>query len=172
MYIENNLDNQPLFVGTHKRLYVGSSERITTEDSEVLVTEGGEYLVTEGPTVAGVAPLCDPGADFKSCGAQIGAVVYNDTDGSYGLITAVTEDTVTVTLAGGTHNAWNYGDAYSIYITATKGSLISYSYTDKRYGHRAASKNDLTKGLFFKDIDLDEYGKDVFGPRQPKKEYV
>ena len=114
--------------------------------------------------------LNDPGADFKSCGATVGAVVHNDTDESYGLITAVTEDTLTLTLAGGTLNEWTSGDEYSVYVTAEKGSLISKIYTDKRYGRKVTDKNQLTKGLFPDDVDLDEYEDNVFGPHQPRLE--
>ena len=137
-YIERNLDDQPLFEGTHK---------------------GGSSATT----------LNDPGADFLSCGATIGAVVYNDTDVSYGLITAVTEDTLTLTLAGGSLNEWTGGDEYSVYITATKDSKISQIYTDRRHGRKVTDKNQLTKGLCPEDVDLDEYHENIFGPFQPKR---
>jgi len=138
-YVEKNLDNQPLFEGTHK---------------------GGDSTTA----------LNDPGADFKSCGATVGAVIYNDTDVSHGLITAVTEDTVTVTLTGGSDNTWQADDEYSIYVTATKSSKISQIYTDKRYGRKVTDKKELTGGLLPKDVDLDENSENIFGPGQPRLE--
>jgi hypothetical protein len=141
-YVEKNLDNQPLFEGTQKCR---------------------TWLATT---------LNDPGADFKSCGAQIGAVVHNDTDKSSGLITALTENTLTVSLTGGSLNVWTNGDEYSVYATATKGSKISQIYTDRRYGRKVTDKKDLDRGLFPADVDLDEYEDNIFGPGQPRKEYV
>jgi hypothetical protein len=61
--------------------------------------------------------LRNKGADFKSCGVTTGKAIYNTTDSSNGLITAVTEDTVTCTLSGGTNNTWTSGDTYKIYKT-------------------------------------------------------
>lgn len=114
--------------------------------------------------------LFDPGADFKSCGAMVGSVIYNDTSGAHGLITSVTEDTVEVTLSSGSYNHWNKGDEYSIYATATKDGKISKIYTDKRYGRKVTEKKQLVGGLFPEDIDLDEYNDEVFGPGQPRLE--
>lgn len=109
------------------------------------------------------------GADFKSCGISIGSVVYNDTDSSHGPITAVTENTVTATLAGGTNNYWNIGDSFSIYATSEKDSIISKIYTDKRYGRKVTRQDEINKGLFPEDVDLDEYQDHIFGPGQPEK---
>lgn len=47
----------------------------------------------------------------QSC---VGRVLTNTTDGSSGTITAVTGNTVTATLSGGTDNDWDVSDAYSI----------------------------------------------------------
>lgn len=44
----------------------------------------------------------------------IGATVYNTTDGSFGVVTDNTDSLVTATLAGGTDNDWDNGDAYVI----------------------------------------------------------
>ena len=112
--------------------------------------------------------LLDRGACFESCGAIIGVAIYNDTDGSNGLVTVVTEDTVTCTLAGGVNNTWSKNDQYSIYKTPEKDFLISKIYTDKRFGNKALSKDDLEDGLFPEDRDLDENGEEVFGPGFPE----
>ena len=120
--------------------------------------------------LANSAFLNDPGKDFKSCGVQVDSLIRNTTDGSEGAITAVTEDTVSVTLAGGTDNDWDIGDEYEIYITDTYDSIISSVWTDKRYG-RKYDKDKLHKGLIPDDIDIDEYRSHVWGPNQPEKRH-
>ena len=113
--------------------------------------------------------LVDPGADFKSCSVQVGSLIKNTTDGSEGAITAVTEDTVSVTLAGGTDNDWDVGDEYEIYITDTYNSIISSIWTDRRFG-RKYEKDKLDRGYIPEDIDLDQWQSNVFGPGQPEKD--
>jgi len=49
----------------------------------------------------------------------VGKYIQNLTDGSSGLITANTADTVTATLAGGTSNSWTIGDLYDIVDVAS-----------------------------------------------------
>lgn len=112
--------------------------------------------------------LLDRGACFESCGAIVGAAIYNDTDVSNGLITAVTEDTITCTLAGGTNNTWSNLDQYSVFKTSSKDSLISSISTDKRFGNKALSKDELEDGLFPEDRDLDEKGEEVWSPGFPE----
>lgn len=119
---------------------------------------------------SGTLVLCNPGADFKSCGVTIGVAIYNSTDGSHGLVTAVTEDTATCTLSGGTANTWTVGDTYNIYKTAAYNTLISRTYTDKRHGHKVTNRADLDDGLFPEDIDIDEDGDHhVWGAGQPER---
>lgn len=59
------------------------------------------------------AVLSDSAASW-GINALVGKVVQNVTDGSYAVITANTATTVTGTLAGGTDDDWDSGDAYSI----------------------------------------------------------
>ena len=117
--------------------------------------------------------LSDPGADFKSCGVDpdVGQLVLNDTDGSSGVVTAVTEDTVTCTLTGGTDNDWDNGDTYIILKGATEDAIISTHWTDKRFGGKVTNPEQLEDGLFPEDIDLDEEGEEVFGPGQPERSH-
>lgn len=145
--------------------------QLTTEDGLMLETEDGKILTTEELATTSLT-IYDPGQDFKSCGVSVGVAIRNVTDGSSGLVTAVTEDTVTCTLSGGTNNAFTYGDTYAIYCTATYNSIISTTHTDKRYGRKATDKNQLIGRLFPKDIDFDEYGEKVFSPGQPRKEHM
>lgn len=122
----------------------------------------------------GVSVLYDPGADFKSCGVDpnVGQLVLNDTDGSEGVVTAVTEDTVTCTLAGGTDNDWDNGDTYIILKTDTEDSTISQHWTDRRFGQKVVNPNQLDEdGVFPADVDIDEEDDEVFGPNQPEKHY-
>ena len=119
-------------------------------------------------SLAASAFLYDPGKDFKSCGVQVGVVIKNTTDESEALTTAVYENRVEATLAGGTNNHWAVGDEYEIYRTATYNSLISTTWVDRRFGQKTM-KSDLENGLRPEDIDLDQDGRNVFGPQQPEK---
>ena len=49
--------------------------------------------------------------------------VYNLTDGSFGIITANTDTTVTATLLGGSENNWDNGDQYRIWSRAASGQV-------------------------------------------------
>jgi hypothetical protein len=101
---------------------------------------------------------------------MVGLAIYNSTDGSNGLVTAVTEDTVSCTLSGGTDNDWDYGDTYNIYKTAAYNTLISRTYTDKRFGYKVTNRNELDDdGVFPDDADLDEKDRRIFGPGQPER---
>lgn len=62
------------------------------------------------------AILTDTQAQFLNSGirAGVGMVLYNVTDGSSGVVTEVTEHTLTATLAGGAENLWDVNDVYRI----------------------------------------------------------
>jgi len=117
--------------------------------------------------------LSDSGADFRSCGVDpnVGQLVLNDTDSSEGAVTAVTEDTVTCTLAGGTDNDWDNGDTYIILKGATEDAVLSTHWTDKRHGRKATDPAQLEDGLFPEDRDLDEDEEEIWGPGQPERHY-
>lgn len=123
---------------------------------------------------SGASVLSDPGADFKSCGVDpdVGQLVLNDTDGSEGVVTAVTEDTVTCTLAGGTDNDWDNGDTYIILKTDTEDGVISTHWTDRRFGQKVTDPTQLNEfGVFPEDHDIDEVEQELFGPGQPERNY-
>ncbi len=124
-----------------------------------------DYLATgTHGGASGAASLQDIGADFKSCGVMVGLAIYNTTHVTNGLVTAVTEDTVTDDT-----NTWDAGDTYEIYKTSSKNSLISTQWTDLSRGWKSDRKK-LEAGWKPKDIDLDDKGrKKVFGPGQPEK---
>lgn len=119
--------------------------------------------------------LIHDGADFKSCGVIVGdsddgnqMLLENETDGSSGVITAVTESTVTCTLAGGSLNVWTAGDTYNIYRTDTKDEEISRCYVDRMYGQKVNRRDELNKrGHLVNEEDLDADGRKIFGPGQP-----
>lgn len=64
-------------------------------------------------TSSAAAFMTDSTASFTT-NALVGYVIENETDGSYGVITANTATTVTATLQGGTNNNWDSGDTYTI----------------------------------------------------------
>ena len=115
--------------------------------------------------------LSDPGADFRSCGVDpnVGQLVLNDTDSSEGVVTAVTEDTVTVSLSGGSNDYWDNGDTYIILKTGTEDAVISSHWTDRRFGMKVTDPAQLNQeGVFPENADLDEYEDEVWGPGQPE----
>lgn len=62
------------------------------------------------------AVLTDTGASW-TIDEHVDRHIYNTTDGSVGLITANTSDTITAALSGGTDNDWDTGDGYGIAYT-------------------------------------------------------
>ena len=129
-----------------------------------------DYLATgthNGP--AGGLVLRNRGAHFRSCGITVGVAIQNDTDGSAGLTTAVTEEEVTCTLSGGSSNTWTAGDTYFIFKTAAEDTPISKLNVDRRYSRKVVKGDILNdKGFFLEDVDLDEDEDEVWGPNQPE----
>lgn len=100
---------------------------------------------------------------FVTCDVRIGLAIHNETQDTDGLITAVTETTVTDDT-----NTWDNGDTYSIYKTAAKDTFISRIATDKSRGWKVTEKSELNDyGWFPKDHDID---KDSDGHKLPKDE--
>jgi hypothetical protein len=69
------------------------------------------------------AALVDTTHNFVTDGVVVGATVSNSTDGSSGTVTAITtttnaNDTLEMTLTGGTDNDWDVDDAYTVGISA------------------------------------------------------
>lgn len=110
----------------------------------------------------GAGYLYVKGAFFSDCGIQIGNPIYNLTQETDGLITAVTEFTITDDT-----NSWDNGDEYEVYAQ-TKDSFISRMVIDKRFG-RKTNPADMENDIHKDDIDVDEYVDNVFGPGQPYK---
>ena len=114
---------------------------------------------------SGSASLVNPGKNFKSCGIRIGMPIFNLTQVTDGLVTAVTEDSVTDDT-----NTWDTDDEYEIYAQE-KDSAVSSIVIDKRYGRKTNPKLMIDEELRPEDRDLDEDGEDVFGPNQPSRSH-
>lgn len=125
-------------------------------------TEAFSLGTHKGPNAS--AFLRDIGANFKTYSVRVGMPVYRLRDNvpiSNGLITAVTDDTITDDT-----NTWDDGDQYEIYIQ-TKGTTISTMMTDVSRGWKADPK-ELDRGWFPEDVPLDRENPHVFGPDQPE----
>lgn len=133
----------------------------TLRDTNPLVS--GTY---SGPN--GVLSITDD-KDFKSCGVVVGLAIRNTTDVSSGLITAVSEKSITFTLTGGTANTMTEGDEYEIYKTTTYNSKLSTHYEDRRYGHKFVNPDQLVDGIPADELDVDEYERNVFSSDQPMR---
>jgi hypothetical protein len=84
---------------------------------------------------ADAAALADADGNFATKGVRVGDIVKNTTDGSQGVITAVTDAAVTATLAGGTDNNWDVSDAVTfegarVRVFVNNGAEISAVYAD------------------------------------------
>ncbi|MBW2105254.1 MAG: hypothetical protein JRI26_04315 [Deltaproteobacteria bacterium] len=113
---------------------------------------------------SGSSTLIDRRLDFRACGVSIGLAIYNDTQSTNGLVTVVTENKITDDT-----NTWDTGDTYEIYKTATKDSIISSIWTDKRFGRKVTNKAELDRGILHADIDIDRDEEHIFGPGFPEK---
>jgi hypothetical protein len=97
-------------------------------------------------------------------GIQVGDGVYNITDGSSAVVTAVNTDSLTTTkLRGGSDNTWQNGDEYTVnpfvvtlnarnasgVITKSEKVLIDYRTTDALYCRAANRGYDGTTGQTF-----------------------
>ncbi|MCY4339072.1 MAG: hypothetical protein OXD47_09780 [Gammaproteobacteria bacterium] len=87
-----------------------------------LLASGARYhirsatrLLTGNTDRADPARLHDPHQDFHAAGVRTGDLLANLTDGSFGLITAVSGASVSAELQGGQRNAYRPGDAYRIF---------------------------------------------------------
>jgi hypothetical protein len=74
-------------------------------------------VYASGTTTSAGGPtnLNHSGADFVTAGVQVGHIVFNLTDGSQSLVTAVDPDTLTVGgTVGGAENDFDGGDRYAV----------------------------------------------------------
>jgi hypothetical protein len=155
------------------------------KDTEPLIT--GTHDGGNSATV-----LQDMDADFRGNGVRVGLAAEHTTDGYLGVVSAVTNTTVSITWASdgaGTPitfgeetlwfgaeqvhfeeaSVWDKGDTYKIYKTSARGSTISTNWVDISRGWKSR-KSELIDGWRAEDIDIDKDnpGK-VFGPGQPER---
>ena len=69
----------------------------------------------------------DSSVDFINAGVRAGDVVENITDGSFCRITAVTTNTLTATLYGGSSNDFQIGDQYQVFHSYIKKRRIEFN---------------------------------------------
>ncbi|MFA5377523.1 MAG: hypothetical protein WC455_17360 [Dehalococcoidia bacterium] len=118
----------------------------------------------------GTTTLRNKDAHFVIAGVYVGQYIENDTDGSSGAVTAVTDTTVTCTLTGGSANTWTNGDTAYFYLTDEKDSFISSTDTDRSRGWKVVKGDVLDDdGWRPEDADLDRDDREVFGPGQPER---
>ena len=125
--------------------------RVTHTDSDPLFT--GTH---DGPD--GSNYLQDMGAMFKTLGAINGLYVENETKGTNGSLDYATDNivytgdaTLPAVLPFTLPIEWDNGDTYNIYKTDTKGSVISYTWTDVSRGW-AAYPQELVNGWLPEDV--------------------
>ena len=97
---------------TSRALVQGESYRIRTATRSLNGIAGA----------SGSDRLQDPGRDFGATGVEVGGVVENVADGSYGLITGVNASSISAILYGGRNNSFRAGDEYNVY----------YAYANRR----------------------------------------
>ena len=135
----------------------------THKDDEALVT--GTHSGADG-----AGALSDSTANFKAWGVVPGVAIYNTTQDTDGLVTAVSHTGITDDT-----NSWDNGDSYEIYKTPTKDGVISRIGVDKSRGWKAQPEELNSRGWRHEDqdIDVDEHGShiDVFGPNQPESNH-
>ena len=132
------------------------------------VHKDDDYLATGTHDRGTSTTLHASGADFKSCGVIVGVYIENETSSENSLVATVTEEEITTE----DDLSWARDDTYKIYITASKGSVISTEWNDLSRGWKTPKK-ELVNGWRDKDIDLDrENPGKVFGPGQPEKDHT
>ncbi len=132
------------------------------------VHKDDDYLATGTHDRATSTTLNAQGADFKSCGVRVGLYIENETQSTNSLVASVTEDEITTDDA----ISWDRDDTYKIYITASKGSIISTEWTDLSRGWKTPKK-ELVSGWRAEDVDIDrENPGRVWGPGQPERDHL
>jgi len=115
--------------------------RIKVASKKLSGTEGGG---SSGSTLDGGA------TDFTSAGVEVGDIVKNIVDSSYGTITSVSGTTLTATLYSGTTNQFNVGDTYEVYYdyvnTRQYEFRVRFSNTPNVYTSGNLRKRDVCPG--------------------------
>jgi len=101
--------------GTDVRVSISTTGALTAAGTINGLTRYVVITTAEGAddTSSSAAFLTDSGESWPTNG-YVGMTLYNVTDSSSCTVTANTDTTMTCTLAGGTANAWNSGDAWAV----------------------------------------------------------
>jgi len=105
------------------------------------VAVGGSHTGSNDSSV-----LSDSNADFVTDGIQVGDVIFNTTDGSYGKVTGASATTITATLTGGSDNDWDTDDTYTTPKKAGKGPAGFGAYYKPYHPDHADSKAHYLTG--------------------------
>jgi hypothetical protein len=91
--------------------------------------------------------LSDSNADFVTDGIQVGDVIFNTTDGSYGKVTGASATTITATLTGGSDDDWDTDDGYTTSKKAGKGPAGFGAYYKPYHPDHPDSKAHYRTGI-------------------------
>lgn len=120
-----------------------------TENAFVYTVANGTGVHT-GADDASILTDSSKSWSTKSVGGLKGFYIYNNTDGSGGIITATTATTITAILAGGTDNNLDNGDKYII----TNGIYV-YNITDGSKGQITANNGTTVMAVLLGGTDND-----------------
>jgi hypothetical protein len=113
-------DADAMYLGNQTATALPSNFNITDYSAPSIMSSAA---TDDGAVVNGECTLTDAGATFTSLSA--GDTVHNITDGSKGIVIAVTSATAVVTaLFGGTLSSWTSGDLYKIIPSARKSLVL------------------------------------------------
>ena len=128
------------------------------------LAESGYYRIRKATrSLTGIAGasgsdrLQDSSRDFNATGVEVGDVVENVTDGSYGLITGVSAANISATLHGGRDNSFRTGDEYNVYYAYVNRRRYQFNL---RYQGNLAVRS--TAGVRQRDV-CRGYGADCAG---------
>jgi hypothetical protein len=130
-------------------LLLGTDNDFDNGDEYAVITRSNSGLLT-GMATAGSSGLTlnDSGKDFDQVGVSAGDIVEDLSDGSSGMVTAVSSTQISVeSLAGGTNNTFAAGDYYQIRSNrgvATSGSIgLTLEDTRKDFSAMGVQPGDL-----------------------------
>ena len=130
-------------------LLLGTDNDFDNGDEYAVITRSNSGLLT-GLATSGSSGLTlnDSGKDFDQVGVSTGDIVEDISDGSSGMVTAVSSTQITVeSLTGGTNNTFAAGDSYQIRSNrgvATSGSSgLTLEDTGKDFSAMGVKAGDL-----------------------------
>lgn len=115
--------------------FIGSATEPVNLLGDINAWGGGSLVSNAHNGADSSASLIDTTKNFSTLGVQVGQTVVNMTDLSYGYVTGITtttnpNDTLQMTLQGGTDNDWDNGDAYHIIIPGFNFPIVLGGYNN------------------------------------------